>query len=256
ARLAERTKVAVLPFRNLSQQADQDFLSDGITEDIINALGRFSNLLVPAKSASFQFKDRNVPPEEAGRALGVRYLVEGSVQRAGERLRISVELTDAASGFHLWSNTYDIEIKDIFAVQDQISERIVGATAVKLTDFERQRALQKPPANLSAYEHLLRGRADLSNPTRQANEEARAAFRRAIELDPNYAAAYVALGWTYYEAVVSGWAEFKDDEINEAEAFGNKALALDPASNGAFQLLANINVFRRDYDGARARIDR
>lgn len=256
ARLAERTSVAVMPFKNLSPDPGQDFLADGITEDIINALGRFSNLLIAAKSASFQFKGRNVTPEEAGRALDVRYLVEGSVRHAGDKLRIAVELTDAAKGVHLWSDIYDTTKKDIFTVQDQISERIVGATAVKLTRLERERVLQKPPANLSAYEYLLRGRADLSNPTRQANEEARIAFRHAIELDPNFAPAYVALGWSYYEAAVSGWAEFRDDEINQAETLGNKALALDPVSSGAFQLLANLDVFRREYGRALARIDR
>lgn len=256
ARLAERTSVAVMPFKNLSPDPGQDFLADGITEDIINALGRFSNLLIAAKSASFQFKDRNVTPEEAGRALDVRYLVEGSVRHAGDKLRIAVELTEAAKGVHLWSDTYDTTSKDIFAIQDQISERIVGATAVKLTRLERERVLQKPPANLSAYEYLLRGRADLSNPTRQANEEARAAFRHAIQLDPNFAPAYVALGWSYYEAAVSGWAEFRDEEINQAETLANKALSLDAVSSGGFQLLANIDVFRREYDRALARIDR
>src|SRR5205814_2385036 len=124
AQMAKRTSVAVLPFKNLSPDAGQDFFSDGVTEDIINALGRFSSLLVTAKSASFQFKGRNVSPEEAGRALDARYLVEGSVRRAGDRLRITIELTEAATGFHLWSDHYDIELKEIFAVQDEITERI------------------------------------------------------------------------------------------------------------------------------------
>jgi adenylate cyclase len=256
ARLAERTPIAVLPFKNLSPDAGQDFFSDGITEDIINAFGRFSSLLVAAKSASFQFKGRNVSPEEAGRALDVRYLVEGSVRRAGDRVRINVELIEAATGIHLWSDTYNAELKDIFTVQDQITERIVGLTAVKLSRLERDRVLRKPTANLAAYEYVLRGRAELSNPTRAANDEARTQFQRAVELDPNYAAAYVALGWTHYEAAVSGWAEFPDDEVKRAESLAQKALALDPATIRAFQLLGNIDVFRRDYDRALMQIDR
>ena len=127
--------------RTCRRDAGQDFFSDGITEDIINALGRFSNLLVAAKSASFQFKGHNVSPEEAGRALDVRYLVEGSVRRAGDRLRITVELTEAATGVHLWSDVYNTELKDIFTVQDEITERIVGAAAVKLTRLERDARL-------------------------------------------------------------------------------------------------------------------
>jgi len=133
ARMAERTSVAVLPFKNLSLDAGQDFLSDGITEDIINALGRFSSLLVAAKSASYQFKGRDLPPAEAGRMLGVRYLVEGSVRRAGDQLRITVELSEAATGFHLWSEVYNAELKDVFAVQDDITRRIASSTSPRQT---------------------------------------------------------------------------------------------------------------------------
>jgi adenylate cyclase len=256
ARLAERTPVAVLPFKNLSPDAGQDFLSDGITEDIINALGRFSNLLVAAKSASLQFKGRNISPEEAGRTLDVRYLVDGSVRRAGDQLRVNVELTEAATGRHLWSDVYNGELKDIFAVQDEITRRIVGAAAVKLTRIERDRVLRKPTANLAAYEYVLRGRTDFGNPTRAANDEARVQFQHAIDLDPNYAAAYAALGWAHYEAAVSGWTEFPDDEIKRAEGLAQKALALDPAITSASQLLAKVDVFRRDYDRALAQVDR
>lgn len=256
ARLAARTSVAVLPFKNLSPDAGQDFFSDGITEDIINALGRFSNLLVAAKSASFQFKGRNVSPEEAGRALDARYLVEGSARRAGERLRITVELTEAATGFHLWSDHYDIEPKEIFAVQDEITDRIVGLTATNLTRLERERVLRKPTANLAAYEYVLRGRTGLAHPTRAANDEARAQFQRAIKLDRNYAEAYAALGLTHYEAVVSGWAEFPDDELKQAASLAQQALTLDPATTNAYQLSAFIDVFRGDYERALAQIDR
>jgi adenylate cyclase len=256
ARMAERTTVAVLPFRDLSPGPGQEFFADGVTEDIINALGRFSNLLVSAKSASSQFKGKNTSPEEIGRALGVRYLVEGSVRRAGDRLRLAVGLTEAATGIHLWSETYDTELKEVFAVQDRIVERIVGATAVRLTRIERDRALRKPTANLSAYEYFLRGRSEMSNPTRQANYEARAQFERAIALDPNYAAAYAALGWAHFEAVVSGWSEFRADEVKQAEALADKALTLDPTTTSALRLLANLDVVRHDYGAAVVHADR
>jgi adenylate cyclase len=255
ARMAERTSIAILPFKNLSPDVGQDFFADGITEDIINALGRFSNLLVAAKSASFQFKDRYVSPEEAGRVLDVRYLVEGSIRKSGEKLRVSVGVTEAATGFQLWSDVYHAELKDIFTVQDEITRRIVGAAAVKLTRLERDRVQRKPTANLAAYEYVLRGRADFTNPTRAANDEARALFQRAIDLDPNYAAAYAALGFAHYETVVSGWTEFPDDEIGRADALANKALVLEPATTKAHLVLAYIGMHRRDYDRALAQVD-
>jgi len=162
-RLAGRPSIAVLPFKNLSGDTNQDFFSDGITEDVITALGRFSNLLVIAKSASFPFKGSNASPAEIGRLLDARYLLEGSIRRAGERVRVNVELTEAATGVHVWSETYDAEAKDIFAVQDDITRRVVGAAAVKLTRFERERVLTKPTDNLAAYEYVLRGREFLSH---------------------------------------------------------------------------------------------
>src|SRR6516164_8826591 len=253
---AGRPSVAVLPFKNLSGDAGQDFFSDGITEDVITALGRFSNLLVVAKSASFQFKGSNASPSEIGRLLDARYLLEGSVRRDGDRVRIGAELTEAASGVHVWSETYDAEVKDIFAVQDDITRRVVGAAAVKLTRFERERVLTKPTENLAAYEYVLRGREFLSHATRDKNDEAADLFQRAIDLDPNYAAAYAALGGSHFEAVVSGWAEFRQDELDQSETLAQKALALDPMTTGAYRLLAWVNMYRRRYDLALGQIDR
>jgi len=255
-RLAGRPSIAVLPFKNLSGDASQDFFSDGITEDVITALGRFSNLLVIAKSASFPFKASNASPAEIGRLLDARYLLEGSIRRAGDRVRVNVELTEAATGVHVWSETYDAEVKDIFAVQDDITRRVVGAAAVKLTRFERERVLTKPTENLAAYEYVLRGREFLSHASRDKNDEAAALFQRAIDLDPNYAAAYAALGGSHFEAVVSGWTEFRQEELDQAATLAQRALALDPATTSAYRLLAFINMYRRKYDLALGQIDR
>jgi adenylate cyclase len=256
SRLAGRPSIAVLPFKNLSGDAGQDFFSDGITEDVITALGRFSNLLIVAKSASFQFRDRNLSPADIGHLLDVRYLLEGSIRRAGDRIRVNAELTEAATGLHVWSETYDAEVKDIFSVQDDITRRVVGAAAVKLTRFERERVLTKPTENLTAYEYVLRGREFLSHSSRDKNDEAAALFQRAIDLDPNYAAAYAALGGSHFEAVVSGWTEFRQEEIEQAEMLAQKALALDPATTSAYRLLAIINMYKRRYDLALGQIDR
>jgi adenylate cyclase len=254
--LAGRPSVAVLPFKNLSGDSTQDFFSDGITEDVINALGHFSNLLVVAKSASFQFKDRSLAPAEIGRLLDARYLLEGSVRRAGDRVRVNAELTEAATGRHLWSHGYDSEIKDVFSVQDDIARQAVGAAAVELTRFERDRALAKPTQNLSAYEYVLRGRQHLSRATRDSNDEAQELFQQAIDLDPSYAAAYAELGLSIVEAVVSGWTEFVADDLGRAETLGQKALSLDPVLSTAYQLLAEVHIYRGHFDLALGQIDR
>jgi len=256
ARLAGRPSVAVLPFKNLSDDPNQEYFSDGITEDVITALGRFSNLLVLAKSASFQFKGRDLSPAEVGRLLDARYLLDGSIRRAGDHVRVNAGLTEAATGRHVWSEGYDAELKDIFAVQADIVRRAVRAVAVKLTRFEEERVLAKPTGSLAAYDLVLRGREILSNATHEKNDEARQLFQHAIDLDPNYAAAYVALGGSHYEAVVSGWTEFRDAQLDRAETLAQKALALDPATTSAYRLLARINRYRERYDLALGQIDR
>jgi adenylate cyclase len=253
--LAGRPSVAVRPFKNLSGDAGQDFFSAGITEDVITALGRFSNLLVVAKSASFQV-NRNLSPPEIGRQLNVLYLLDGSVRRAGDRLRVNAELTQAATGRNVWSEAYDAKVKDIFDVQQDIARRVVGAAAVKLTRFERDRALAKPTESLAAYEYVLRGREHFSRATRGSNAEAQDMFQRAVELDPSYAAAYAELGLSLIEAVASGWTEFIGDDIARAETLAQKALSLDSESTTAHRLLAEVHVAKRRFDLALGQIDR
>lgn len=254
ARLEARPSVAVLPFKNLSGDASHDFFSDGITEDIIAALARFSNLLVISKSSSFPYRNSNVAPTEIGRLLNARYLLDGSVRRLGDRVRVGVQLTAATTGQVVWSETYKAEIDGIFAVQETIAKSVVGAAAVELTRFERERARAKPTSNLVAYEYVLRGRG--AHETRESNDEASELFQRAIDLDPNYAEAYAALGGSYYEAVISGWSEFRTQDLERAEALAQKALALDPATTRAHELLSTINLYRKRYDLALAQIDR
>ena len=256
ARLASRPSVAVLPFKNLSGDADHDFFSDGTTEDVITALGRFSNLLVISKSATFPFKNSNASPAEIGRLLNARYLLDGSIRRAGNRVRVGVALTEATTGRNVWSETYDVAGDDIFAVQDSIAKRVVGAAAVSLTRVEQERVLAKPTSSLAAYEYVLRGRNEFSHDTRDSNDEASDLFQRAIDLDPNYADAYAALGFSYYEAVISGWSEFNAEELERAEALAQKALALDPLTTRAYRLLAQLHLFRKRFDLALAQVDR
>lgn len=256
ARLEARPSIAVLPFKTLSSDATDDFFSDGMTEDVIAALGRFSNLLVISKSSSFPFKGSTLAPAEIGRLLNARYLLDGSIRRSGSRVRVGVQLTEATTGRLVWSDTYNAEIDNIFAVQDAIAKSVVGAAAVELTRFERERALAKPTTNLAAYEYVLRGRGALSHDTRDSNDEASGLFQRAIDLDPTYADAYAALGAAYFEAVVSGWSEFRADDLERAEELAKKALALDPATIRAYHVLNLVNLFRKQYALALAQIDR
>ena len=256
AHLAGRPSLAVLPFENLSGDTSQDFFSDGITEDVITALGHFSNLLVIAKSASFQFKGQKLPPAEIGRQLNARYLLEGSVRRAADRIRVNTELSEAATGRNVWSQSYDAEVKDIFGVQEDIARRVVGAAAVKLTRFERDRVLAKPTDNLAAYEYVLRGREVFSNATRDGNHEAQDMFQRAIDRDPSYAAAYAELGLSLLEAVASGWTEFVTDDLSRAETLAQKALSLDPASTAGYRLLAELDIMKGRFDLALGQTDR
>ena len=256
-RLAGRPSVAVLPFKNLSGDAGQDYFSDGITEDVITALGRFSNLLVIAKSASFQFKGSNAAPAEIGRLLDARYLLEGSIRRAGDRVRVNVELTEAATGLHVWSETYDAEVKDIFAVQDDIARRVVGAAAVKLTRFEqgaRPHQAHREPRGLrirSARPRIPVACDAATRTTRRpTSSSARSTSTRTTPRPMRRSAAPIS------RPSSSGWTEFRQEELDQAETLAQKALALDPATTSAYRLLAIINMYRRRYDLALGQIDR
>jgi adenylate cyclase len=253
---SSRPGVAVLPFINLSGDPSQEYFSDGVTEDVIVALGRFGSLTVMARNAVFPFKGKNAKPAEIGRALGVRYLVEGSVRRAGERVRVSVQLTDTVAGKLLWSQQYDEELKDVFAVQDAIARQVAGALAASLTQVEQRRALSKPAENLDAYDLVLRGRERLLPITRPANREARQLLERATTLDPRYAEAYAWLGRAYLQMVTYGWTEDPDGAARRALELGQTAVALDPDSAAGHRVIGLVHLMRSEYGQAAAEIDR
>ena len=253
---SSRPGIAVLPFVNLSGDPSQDYFSDGLTEDVIAALGRFGSLTVMARNAVFPFKGKNVKPAEIGRELGVRYIVEGSVRRAGERVRINVQLTDAQSGKLLWSQQYDDELKDVFAVQDSVTRQVAGALAVSLTHVEERRALAKPTENLDAYDLVLRGRERLQSSTRQNNRQARQYFERAVALDPGYADAYAWNGRTYLELADYGWTEDVNAAAEHALELGRKAVALDPESVLGHRVIGLVHLARGEYEQASTEIDK
>jgi class 3 adenylate cyclase/TolB-like protein len=251
-----RPGIAVLPFINLSGDPAQEYFSDGITEDVIVALGRFGSLTVMSRSAVLPFKSKNARPAEIGRELGVRYLVEGSVRRAGERVRISVQLTDTLAGKLLWSQQYDAELKDVFAVQESVTRQIASALAINLTQVEQQRALAKPTGNLDAYDLVLRARERILRSTRPANRDARQFLEKAIQLDPKFAEAYGWLGWANIQMMNFGWTEDMDGAVERALVLGQKAIALNPDTILGHRVVGYVHIFRSEFDRASDEIDR
>jgi adenylate cyclase len=242
--------IAVLPFASLDAEGNSDYFADGLTEDIISALGRFRDLSVMSRGAVFAYKGKRSTPAEVGRDLRVRYVVDGSIRRAAERIRVSVSLTDTNRSAILWSERYDVEPKDVFAVQDQITRKISGALAVRVTSLELARSAAKPPNSLEAYDLVLRGRDLLSRLTRSANAQARALFERAITLDPSYSPGYVGLGRVNLNSVTQGWTQFSGEALERAGNLARTAIELDDHYGAAHALLGDVAVHFGEYDRA------
>ena len=246
--ISQKASIAVLPFKNLSGDADQEYFSDGITNDIITDLSRFGDLLVIASNTVFTYKGKTVNIKTVGRELGVRYILEGSVQKVGESVRINAQLIDAADSTHIWADRYERAYQDIFKLQGEIVQAIVATLAIKVTQTERARAMRKSPQDLQAYDYLLRGWAHYHRRTQKSNIRARELFAKAAELDPQYAAAYIGLGWVEYAKVSNGWTEFVNQALNQSMVYARKALELDAASAPAHALLCNVYAFQSKLD--------
>jgi adenylate cyclase len=253
--VATKPAIAILPFRNQSDDPARDYFADGLTQDFINALGRFSALTVMSWNAVFPYKGKPESPGEIARSLAVRYQVEGSVRQTGDRVRVTLQLVDT-DGRVLWSARFDEALADLFVLQDKITAEIAGVLAINVTQFEQQRVFAKRPENLEAYDYVLRARPALQRPSRASNVEARALLRRAIELDPNYAAAYAALAETFHIAVSWGWAESPAAFLGRAEELANKALSLNSYEQRARIILGRIHIFYQRYEQAKAEMDR
>ena len=246
--LSDKPSIAVMPFKNLSDDQAQEYFSDGITNDVITDLSKFSELLVIASNSVFVYKGKPMKAQKINQELGARYILEGSVQRAGEKIRVNAQLIDASSGHHIWAERYDRDLKDLFAVQDEIVQTIVATLAVKIDAKELVRVMRKDTENLEAYDYVLRGWEYYSRATRSANYKARQMFEKAIELDPHYATAYVGLGTTYLRHFAYGWTEFADQSLQRTHYLAQKALSLDGSSPSAHALLGAVYRFRMQYD--------
>ncbi|PZM12828.1 winged helix-turn-helix domain-containing tetratricopeptide repeat protein [Rhizobium tubonense] len=224
--LPEKPSIAVLPFHNLSDDTEQEYFADGVVEDIIAALSRIRWLFVVARNSSFTYKGRAVDVKEVGRELGVRYVLEGSVRKAGSRVRMTGQLVDATSGTNLWAERFEGALDDIFELQDQITESVVGAIAPQLERAEIERAKRKPTDSLDAYDYYLRGMAKLHNGTREAIEAALPLFYKAVELDPEFASAYGMAAWCYFWRKANGWMTDRPGEITEGIRLARLAVEL------------------------------
>jgi TolB-like protein/Tfp pilus assembly protein PilF len=224
--LPDKPSIAVLPFTNMSGDPDQDYFADGMVEDIITALSHMRWLFVIARNSSFTYKGRAVDVKHVGRELGVRYVLEGSVRKAGNKVRISGQLIDASTGAHLWADRFDGALQDVFDLQDQVTACVVGAIAPRLERAEIERAKHKPTESLDAYDYFLRGMAGVHTWKREAHEEALSYFHKAIELDPNFASAYGMAARCYSWRKVCRWMTDATKETAEAVRLARRAAEL------------------------------
>jgi adenylate cyclase len=247
-RLSPGASIAVLPFKNLSGDPNQEYFSDGITNDIITDLSRFRNLLVIAGATAFTYKKKKVDVRTIGRELSVRYVLEGSVQKTDDAVRINAQLIDATSGIHLWTERYERKYREIFKLQGEIVQAIVTKLAIQTFKHEQDRAMRKKPQDMKAYDYLLKGWAYYQLNTRGANLQAGAMFAKAVDLDQRYADAYVGLGWVEYAKTSYGWTEFPGKALKKAFTNGRKALKLDSDNASGHALLCSVYTFQNQYE--------
>jgi TolB-like protein len=225
--LPDKPSIAVLPFANLSDDPEQDYFADGITDEIITELIRFRSLFVIGSTSSFHYKGQSPKVQDVGRELGVAYVLEGSVRKAGNRVRVTAQLVEAATGQHIWAERYDRELEDIFAVQDEVTGKIVSTLAGHLEEMDRRRVIDKKTEDLAAYDYLLLGEQGLRQLSMDGILEARQMFQRAIDLEPGSARAVTGLARSYLDELWSDWTTATEAVAEQAFVLAKKAVALD-----------------------------
>jgi adenylate cyclase len=248
--LPDQPSIAVLPFQNMSGDAEQEYFADGISEDIITALSKLSQLFVIARNSSFTFKGKNVHVQEVGKDLGVRYVLEGSVRKSGNKVRITSQLIDATTGGHLWAERFDRDLTDIFAVQDDVTSQIVAALSVNLNQGDRRRLATEHTDNLEAYDCFLRGREQWWRQAKEPNILARGLLQSASELDPNFAPAYAFLAGTHVIDYINQWTASPSQSLARGQEAATRAASLDEKYPPAHWALAGVNLWTRRHDEA------
>jgi adenylate cyclase len=239
-RFSDEPSIAVLPFTNISGDPKEDYLSDGITEQIITALSKTPKMLVIARNSVFTYKGKPVMVQQVSEELGVRYVLEGSVQKSGDKLRITAQLIDAKTGNHLWSESYDRDLKDLFDLQDDITKNVTTAMQVKLTVGQIAHLLGKDTKNLKAYLNVMKGLSHNRRFNKDDNEIAQRLFGEAIASDPDYANAYVFLAWTYYNEALNGWTKTPAKSFEKAVELAEKAISLNEQNAPAYMVFASV----------------
>ncbi len=252
--LPDKPSIAILPFTNLSGDPKQDYFAEGFTEDLITNIAQSKELFVIARNSSFTYKGRSVKIRQVAEELGVRYVLEGSIRRIGEEIRITAQLIDATNGAHVWAKQYDNPIAKLFDVQDELSRVIAASLLVNIGKSDLAKASQKRPNDHSAYDYMLQAREKNNVSGKEALLEARSLAELAIAIDPNYAAAYVELGRTYNRAYINRWEG--PEALEQAYDVARKAVELDPLSSAAHELLGRIFLRRRQHSVAIAAIER
>ena len=248
--LPDKPCIAVLPFVNMSGDPEQEYFSDGITEGIITSISKVGDLFVIARTSLFNYKGRAVNVQQLGRELGVGYVMEGSVQRSGERVRITAQLVDTKTGHHLWAERYDRELKETFAIQDEITIEIITALQVKLKEGEVLRIHAKGTKKLEAYEKHLQGLQYMRRFDLEGNVLARQMFEESITLDPDHARGYALLGWTHYLDVWLGWSKSPQSSLEQVFKLAQKVLNIDESFGDGHNLLGKVYLFKRQYEKA------
>ena len=243
AQRERRPSIAVLPFANLSGEKEQEYLADGITEDIITALTRFRWFFVIARNSSFAYKGKSIDAKQVAQELGVQYLLEGSVRKSGQKIRISAQLVDATSGKHIWAERYDLELADVFAIQDEIAERVAGAIEPELLKTEGAQAAARHTGNMTAWDLVRRGTWHFHQVTRENHLKARELFRQACKLDPELPEAYLWLGRVSVGVVPYGWSSNPVADLQEGMEAALKAVQLDERNPYTHYSLAIVSAF-------------
>jgi len=249
--LPDKPSIAVLPFNNLSGDPTQDYIADGISENIISALSKISEMFVIASNSTFTYKGKPVKIQQVSEELGVRYVLEGSAHKIGNRVRITAQLIDTTTGHHLWSEKYDRDMKDLFALQDEIAHKIIVELQVKLTEGEQARVSQKSTTNLEAWSYAVRGLKLFERSSKENNAKAMELFEQAVELDPGYVWAWVRLAWTHLVASRAlGWSHSPFESFKKTVEISQKVLALDESDSDVRALLGVVCLRQKRYEQA------
>src|SRR5438874_4364826 len=248
AAISKKPSIAVLPLVNMSGDPEQEFFADGLTEDIITELSRFHDLLVISRNSTFVYKGKAVKVQDVAREFGVEYVLEGSVRKAGDRIRVTVQLIDAETDRHVWAERYDRQLEDIFAIQDKMTRAIVATLPGRVEAATHDRAKRKPTDNMAAYECVLTAKVLHHRSMREANAEAQRLLDRAIALDPNYAHAHAWKACALGQAWIYGWCVDRDAAFQQVAAELEIALALDDNDSDVHRILAALNLTSEDHD--------